>query len=314
MVDKTSERLPSIERRIRAQLPLIRFLQTRIPFAAAGWLNKQAAANVRLDVEVRRESVFADGVPCQWLMPQDRPGDQVLLYFHGGGFVFGLTSLHLKMMAYLVKTSQLPCLMVDYRLAPAHPFPAALDDCITAYRWLLKKGFSGRNIVMGGDSAGGNLTLTTMMKLRDEGVELPAAAACLSPVADLSVRDHPSRPFKDPLIPPKAAKLYNISYVAGHDPRDPLISPVFGDWTGLPPLLIHAGEDEMLREDAVRVEKLARSAGVEVRLEVYPRMWHVWQLYLSLPQATQSLDDVAQFMNSYLGEFAPRVHDHRTVT
>ena len=159
MVDKTSERLPSIERRIRAQLPLIRFLQTRIPFAAAGWLNKQAAAHVRLDAEVRRESVFADGVPCQWLMPQDNPADQILIYFHGGGFVFGLTSLHLKMTAYLVKTSHLPCLMVDYRLAPAHPFPAALDDCVTVYRWLLAKGFNPRGVAIAGDSMGGLLTL-----------------------------------------------------------------------------------------------------------------------------------------------------------
>ena len=160
---------------------------------------------------------------------------------------------------------------------------------------------------MAGDSAGGNLTITTLMKLRDDGTPLPAAAACLSPVADLSERDttDPRKAFVDPLIPAKAAEVYNRSYVAQSDPRDPLISPVFGDWHGLPPLLVHAGEDEMLRNDAVRVGELAKAAGGDVQVEIYPRMWHVWQLFLALPQAAQSLDDIAQFLKSHLPPCVP---------
>ncbi len=293
------------ERKIRAQLPLIRFMQTVIPFSLACRLNRASTAHIRLDGEVARETISADGVACEWLIPPGSPGDSVLLYLHGGGFVFGLTSLHFKMVALLARKMGLRALLVDYRLAPEHPFPAALDDCLTAYRWLLEQGAPARNIVIAGDSAGGNLTLTTLMKLRNAGEALPAAAACLSPVADLSGRDPSSEGFKDPLIPPRAARMYNTSYVKDHDPRDPSISPVFGNWHGLPPLLIHTGEDEMLCEDAVRVEKLARSAGVDVRLEIYPRMWHVWQLYLDLPQSAHSLDDIAQFLKSHLRLTAP---------
>ncbi len=154
--------------------------------------------------------------------------------------------------------------------------------------------------MLAGDSAGGTLTITAMMKLRDSGDALPAAAACLSPVTDLSEEGEFSTDFRDPLLHPKAAKIYRESYVAQNDAHNLLISPVYGDWHGLPPLLIHAGEDEILLDDAVRAERLATDAGVDVRLEVYPRMWHVWQLYPTLPQAVQSLDDIAQFLKSHL--------------
>jgi epsilon-lactone hydrolase len=291
----------SVEDKIRAQLPVTRFLQAYLPLPLAGWLIKQGMARVRLAADVTRETVSADGVTYEWLTPQNSPKDRALLYLHGGGFVFGLTPPHLEMVAYLARKMSIRALAVDYRVAPDHPFPAPLDDCVAAYRWLLKQGIPAQNIVVAGDSAGGNLTITTMMKLRDSGDPLPAAAACLSPVADLSDKGNFSNGFNDPLLPPRAVKIYNRSYVAHNDVLNPLISPVFGDWHGLPPLLVHAGEDEILRDDAVRVEELAKAAGVDVRLEIYPRMWHVWQLYLTLPQAIQSLDDITQFLKSHLG-------------
>jgi acetyl esterase/lipase len=209
------------------------------------------------------------------------------------------------MVATLAQKMGMRALMVDYRVAPDYPFPAPLNDCVTAYRWLLKQGIAAHNIVVAGDSAGGNLTITTMMKLRDSGDPLPAAAACLSPVANLSKRSSTLEEFNDPLLHPRAGRMFNKSYVAHNDPRDPLISPVFGDWHGLPPLLVHAGEDEFLREDAVRIEALAKAAGVDVRLEIYPRMWHVWQLFPALPQAVQSLGDIAGFLKSQVGLVTP---------
>ena len=290
----------SIERNVRAGLPLIRFMQTAIPLPLSGWLLKQSVAHLRLDANVTRQAVSADGVPCEWLIPQNSPKDQVLLYFHGGGFVYGMTPQHIQMLAYLAQKMCVRVLMVDYRLAPKYPFPAALDDCVMTYRWLLKQGFSASNIVVAGDSAGGNLTITSLMKLRDSGDPLPAAAACLSPVTDFAAQRDMQQGFKDPLLPSKAIKFYNTSYIGRNDAHDPLISPVFGDWRGLPPLLIHAGEDEVLRQDAVRSEALAKTAGVDVRLEVYPRMWHVWQIFLALPQSMQSLDDIARFLKSHL--------------
>ncbi len=150
---------------------------------------------------------------------------------------------------------------------------------------------------MAGDSAGGNLAVTMMMKLRDCGDPLPAAAACLSPVGQLIGRDL-TRQGRDPLLHPKAMKMFDKSYVGSNDPSDPLISPVFGDWHGLPPLLVHAGEDEILREDAIRIVGSAKAAGVDARLEIYPRMWHVWQLFSQLPESARSLDDVAQFLRA----------------
>lgn len=292
---------PPIERRVRAMLPFVRFMQVYLPMRWSGWLTKQGLAQARLPAEVRRDSVSADGVPCEWIIPQNSPKDQVLLYLHGGGFVYGLSPLHLAMLAYLAQKMGVRVLAVEYRLAPEYPFPAALEDCVTAYRWLLKQGFPAQKIVAAGDSAGGNLAITTMMKLRGDGDPLPAAAACLSPVADLSEKNGPSMEFKDPLLPPRAIKTYTRSYVARHDAHDPLISPVYGDWHGLPPLLIHVGEDEILRLDAVRMQELAETAGVDVRLEIYPRMWHVWQLYVQLPQAVQSLDEIGRFLKSHMG-------------
>lgn len=291
----------SVEHKIRAQLPLLRFLQAYLPLSVARWEEKRAATRVHVPPDITHDVVSAAGVRCERLIPRNSPKDLALLYLHGGGFVYGLTSLHRQMVAYLARKMGICTLMVDYRLAPDNPFPAPLDDCVTAYRWPLQQGIAAQNMVVAGDSAGGNLTITSLMKLRDSGDPLPAATACLSPVANLSDRGNPSKGFKDPLLHPRAMRIYNRSYVAHNDARNPLISPVFGDWHGLPPLLVHAGEDEILRGDAVRIDELARAAGVDVRLAIYPRMWHVWQLYLALPEAVQSLDAIAQFLKAHLG-------------
>lgn len=297
----TTSTTASIERELRASLPVIRFFQAYIPLRLQRWIIRRSAANAKLDASVKREDVGAGSVPCVWLIPDGSPADRLLLYLHGGGFVLGLTSLHIEMVACLAQKMGIRTLMVDYRLAPDFPFPAAMDDCATVYRWLLNQGIAAQNIAMAGDSAGGNLTLTTLMKLRDAGDPLPAAAACLSPVADLAKKEKLPAGVKDPLLHPKAMRFYNQSYVAKSDNTNPLISPAFGNFHGFPPLLIHAGDDEVLRDDAVRIAEKANAAGVDVRLEIYPRMWHVWQINAKLPQTVQSLDDIARFLQSHLG-------------
>jgi monoterpene epsilon-lactone hydrolase len=294
--------ISSMERKARAGLAMARFMQAYMPLAVARWLLKQGTARVRLGFGVTREAVTAENVPCEWIIPRNSPDNRALIYLHGGGFVYGLTPPHLQMAAYLAQKLNTRILMVDYRLAPEHPFPAALDDCLTAYRWLLQRGIPAGNVEMAGDSAGGNLTITALMSLRDRAEPLPAAAACLSPVTDFSNTAIRREGFKDPLLPAKAARFYNKAYVAQHDARDPLISPVYGDLRGLPPLLLFAGEDEMLREDVVRFADLAKSAGADVRLEVYARMWHVWQLNLALPEAQKSLEDIAGFFQVHMGD------------
>jgi len=292
--------ISSAERRIRAGMPFVRFMQNILPLSLSNRLNRIGVSRVQLDSGVVREAVNADCVSCEWIIPPNNRSDQVLLYIHGGGFVFGQTPLHLQMGSYLAKKKGFRILMVDYRTAPDHPFPAALDDCVTAYLWLTKQGFSAQNMVIAGDSAGGNLTLSTLLKLRKDGHPLPSAAICLSPVTDLTPEAHRREGFQDILLPPKAIKFYAQAYLGNNDPHNPLISPVLGDLRGLPPMLIFTGDEEILREDAIHFAQLAETAGVDVRLEIYPRMWHVWQLFLSLPEATQSLDDMAEFCKDHL--------------
>lgn len=298
MNDRTTRGGAAAERKARLQLRAMRVFQAYMPLPLAERLMKPAVARAPLPAGVTREAVSAAGVACEWLIPAECRQDVVLLYLHGGGFVFGMSPQHVTMVAGLAQRMGARALLVDYRLAPRHPFPAALDDCVTAFRWLLARGVPAANVVVAGDSAGGNLTLVTMMKLRDAGGPLPAAAACLSPVGRL-LGPNASRVGRDPLLHPRAIKMYDRAYLAGNDPANPLVSPVLGDWHGLPPLLIHAGQDEVLRVDAVRMEESARAAGVDVRLEIYPRMWHVWQLFADMPQATESLSDIAQFLRRH---------------
>lgn len=288
------------EQQVRMILPLVRFMQHRVPLGISKKLLKNSVARLNFGQQISRETLQVNGVSCQRLVPENCLTDRVLLYFHGGGFVFGLSAMHVKMGAYLAQKMSTSVLMVDYRLAPAYPFPAALEDCLKTYRWLLAQGIPAQNIVLAGDSAGGNLAITSMMSLRDEGSPLPAAAACLSPAVDLVTKTGDEDQINDPLLSPQAIKFYSKSYTDTEDAKNPLISPVYGDLTGLPPLLVHAGEDEMLRADAVQLVDLARACGVEARLEVYPDMWHVWQLFMELPQAVKSLDEIAGFLVSHL--------------
>lgn len=300
MSESTSFPVTEAERKARSALPITRLITAYMPVWFAQWVIPRTTANMALSDGITRQPVSANGVACDWLIPDNSPKDKVLLYLHGGGFIFAASTLHYDMVAHLAKMMGVRALMVDYRLAPKHPFPAALDDCVSAYQWLLTQGFSSENIVIAGDSAGGNLTLTTVMHLRDNGESLPAATACLSPVGDLSKRDNTSQIPYDTVLHPKAAKFMAQSYVADNDASQALISPLFGDWQGLPPLLIHVGEEERLRSSAVDIAKKARDAGVDVRLEIYPRMWHVWQITPDLPQTKHSLDDIAQFLISAL--------------
>lgn len=288
------------ERRIRAMLPFVRLMQKHPPLRLANRHLRKRTATLRPHKDVINRGETIGGVRCRWLIPPDSPADRVLLYLHGGGFVFGLTPMHLKMAVRLALRMKTRILLPDYRTAPEHPFPAALEDCEKVYLWLLEQGIPAGNIALAGDSAGGNLVLSLMMKCRDSNKALPAAAALLSPAVKLG--GGISRPgFKDPLLPPGAMEFYTRSYVKNHDSRDPLISPLYGDLRALPPLLIHAGEDEILRDDALRLAEKARAAGTDASVEIFPRMWHVWQLFPALTQARQSLDAIADFLISHIG-------------
>ena len=290
----------NIEDKIRKGLSAARLAQTIISPSLSNNLLKMALKRFHFTEGTSRESITANGVPCEWIIPQEISKEGVMIYIHGGGFVIGFTPFHFEMAASLAGKMKIRALMVDYRLAPKYPFPAALEDCVAVYKWVLEQGISAKDIVIAGDSAGGNLAITSLIKLRELNIPFPAATACLSPVVDLTPDANYKEGYRDPLLPPKAAKFYTVSYVGNNDAKNPLVSPLYGDFAGLPPLLIHIGEDEILRDNAVKLCSLAKEAGVNVTCKIYPKMWHVWQLYSKLPQASQSLEEIACFLVSHL--------------
>lgn len=300
MPPSLDERMPHDERRIRRVLPVLRLLLAYVPLLTLRRLQSFGARREWRFRGIAQRFITADGVACEWLIPLDSADERVLVYLHGGGFVFGWTDMHRRMVIRLAQEIGARALAVDYRLAPEHPFPAALDDCATVYRWLLKQGYKPENIAIAGDSAGGNLTLTTLIKLRDDGDPLPAGAACLSPATDL-YDEARLEGVRDPVLHPRVMRGFRDAYIPNHDPRHPLLSPVYADLHGLPPLLIHAGEDEALRDHAERIAEAAQKAGVAVRLHIYPRMWHVWQLsFAYLAQGAQSLTEIGQFLRAQM--------------
>jgi acetyl esterase/lipase/hemerythrin-like domain-containing protein len=234
---------------------------------------------------------------------QDAPARrQTILYLPGGAFIFPASNGHTKLLAYLVGKCAAEGLMVDYRLAPEHPFPASVDDAMAAYRHLLDRGIEPGEIAVAGDSAGGGLTLSLLLALRDAGLPLPACAACLSPFADVSLSgpSHRFNRWRDSLLPGLSPDA--IRYYTGDTPSDhPLLSPVFGDFTGLPPLLIQASSSEILLDDSLRVARKARAQGVPVELEVWDSLPHAWQVFAFIPEARSALRAVAAFFTRHFG-------------
>lgn len=244
---------------------------------------------------VRVWQVDAGGVPAEWLTPDGSA--PVLLYLHGGAWTMGWYTPHRWMVSCLAKECRVRTLAVDYRLAPEHPFPAALEDCLAAYRFLLSQGIPADQIIIGGDSAGGNLTLVTLLALREAGEPLPAAGVCLSPATDLCQVGEGPQQKPDPLLPLSFARRSVEAYLGGQDPCNPLISPIHANLGGLPPLLIQAGSEEMLCASAERFAAKARAAGVEVTFQVWPGMWHVWQIYTPLlPEAAWALEVIGDYI------------------
>ncbi len=244
--------------------------------------------------------VSAAGVPCEWVLPPGLPPARVLLYLHGGGWITGWGNTHRRLLARRAAASAARGLAIDYRLAPEHPFPAALDDCVAAYRWLLRSKVLPHDIVIAGDSAGGQLTITTLLARRAAGDPLPAAAVAISPATDLT-SDTGRLEHDDALLSRWAADYMARAYLAGQDPRLPLLSPVYADLAGLPPLLIQVGKAENLRGGALRLAERASAGGVDVTLEVWPEMWHVWHAFAPyLPEARQAIADIGNFARRHV--------------
>jgi acetyl esterase/lipase len=246
-------------------------------------------------------STLVADVPAEWLTPARSASPSVILYVHGGGWTLGLHNLERRMLARMCQGAGVRALAVHYRLAPEQPFPAALEDCLAVYRWLSRSGISPLDIAVVGTSAGGNLVLATLMSLRDAGDPLPGAAVCISPMTDLAGTGESFHNDQDPALRAEFALSMARYYAGTRDRRLPLCSPYCADLRGLPPLLIHVGGDEILLSDAMRLRDAARSAGVDVTLVVWPRMWHGWHMFAPyLPEARQAVNDIGAFVRKHL--------------
>ncbi len=253
----------------------------------------------RVAPDIKCEKVAAGGVPAEWIVAPEAADDRVILYLHGGGYVMGSINTHRAMIGRISRAARAKALALDYRLAPEHPFPAAVEDATAAYRWLLAQGYKPNKIAVSGDSAGGGLTLATLLALRDAKTPLPAAAVPISAWSDMegtgeSVK---TRAAVDPMVSAATLGQMGKHYLGSADPKTPLASPLHGDYTGLPPMLLQVGDAEVLLDDSTRVAAKAKAAGVKAELEVWPEMIHVWHVFAKiLPEAQQAIDRLGQFV------------------
>lgn len=241
---------------------------------------------------------------ADWIIPESASKEKVILYFHGGGYNVGSSYTHRSMVGKIAKESGAMALLVNYRLAPEHPFPAAVEDTYFSYKWLLMQGYKPGNIVIAGDSAGGGLTLSTMLMIKNSCLPMPSAGICLSPWVDLANTGGSLLHNKknDPLLCSKVMSSWVNNYASGYDKSHPLISPIFGDFKGFPPLLIQASEVEMLFDDATGLAEIARDAGVEVTLSLWPQMMHWWQMFWQVvPEANKALSEIGSFIRKRWG-------------
>jgi acetyl esterase/lipase len=251
--------------------------------------------------DVGIEHVKAPQRPAEWLRPPGVRDDAAVLYLHGGGYVIGSPRSHRHLAAAIARAAGTRALLLDYRLAPEHPFPAALDDAVAAYQWLLAAGIAPARIVVAGDSAGGGLTVATLLALRERGLPRPAGGVCISPWVDLTFggASYATRAAADPIVTREGIEEMAKVYVGAGDRKAPLISPLFADLRDLPPLLVHVGNDEVLLDDARGLAENARAAGVDVTLEEWPAMIHVWHWFLPmLDEAERAVGDIGAFVRA----------------
>ncbi len=264
---------------------------------------EQFTAQFPLDDDVVCQPVGAGGVTAEWIYGPDANEDRVLVYLHGGGYIIGSMRTHRVPLSLLSKASGARVLGLDYRLAPEHPFPAALEDSIAAYRWLLFNGIKHTNIVIGGDSAGGGLAAATLVALRYAGEPIPAAGILHSGWTDLtnSGGTFITKAEEDPIIDRDMVDNMAMAYLGDKDRKTPLASPFHADLRGLPPLLMQVGTAEVLLDDSLGFAERAKAAGVDVTLEVWDDVPHVWQMFAPiLPEAQQAIDHCGEFIRKHV--------------
>jgi epsilon-lactone hydrolase len=257
-----------------------------------------AAASGKIPEDIEVQALDVEGMKAEWIRPTGVKSGATILYVHGGGYISGSCSDHRHHVAKVVQASGVPALQFEYRLAPEHPYPAAFEDGMAAYRWMLAQGHQPEQMVIAGDSAGAGLTLALLLGMRDQGLPLPAAAVSSSPWTDLLLTGDSYRSNRYKCLSPLDMAVVCSRYYGGdHDLAEPYISPLYGDLRGLPPLLLMAGDDETMRDDAVSFAEKARKAGVDVTLRVGQGMGHCYPFMAPLfPEAVVGMAEIGEFI------------------
>jgi len=292
-------------------------LTTRVMrFSQLGFDTVTLALPVHPDVHIAPADV--GGVPGEWLITgREVFSGRVVLYLHGGAYFFGSPRSHRSVTWRLSRACRAKVLALDYRQPPNWHYPAPLVDAVSAYRALLEQGYQPQNIVIAGDSAGGNLTLVTLLHLRDHGLPMPAAAVLISPWSDLTCSGDTllSNAQSEPMIPVNALRFVSASYSRGNDPAAPMLSPVYADLTGLPPLMIQVSNMEVLLSDAARVAQQALDCGVSCRYQVWEGMIHVFQALAGwVPEASLAVSEIGAFVDEKIREAGGEQTVHRRAT
>ena len=253
--------------------------------------------------DAKCEKVDAGGVPAEWVAAPGCDPDKAVLYLHGGGYVIGSINTHRRLAYDISAASGARILVIDYRLAPEHPFPAAVDDAAKAWRWLLQQGFAPSRLAIAGDSAGGGLAFATLVNLRDQKLGLPACAVAISPWVDLegSGNSITARAAQDPMVQKDGLLWMAGMYLGGKDAKTPLAAPLHADLKGLPPILVQVGTAETLLDDSTRIAERLHAAGVDVRLAIWPNMLHVFPLFAPiLSEGRDGCLEIGSFIRSKL--------------
>ena len=262
---------------------------------------EQMSALFPVAADVKCEPLNAGGVKAEWVTAPGADPGRAVLYLHGGGYVIGSINTHRDLASRISRAAKARVLLIDYRLAPEHPFPAAVEDSVAAYRSMLASGLKASRIAVAGDSAGGGLTVATLVAIRDARLASPGAGVCLSPWTDLEGLGDSMKTKApvDPMVQKDALVEMARHYLAGKDPRTPLAAPLYADLAGLPPLLIQVGTAETLLDDSTRLAERARKAGVKVALEPWENMIHVFQVFAPmLEEAQQAIDKIGEFVRA----------------
>jgi monoterpene epsilon-lactone hydrolase len=251
--------------------------------------------------DAKCEKVDAGGVPAEWVMAPGCDSGRAILYLHGGGYAIGSLNTHRRLAYDISAASAAKVLLIDYRLAPEHPFPAAVDDAAAAWHWLLQQGFAANRLAIAGDSAGGGLTIATLVNLRDKKLGLPACAVAISPWVDLEGLGNSltMRSAQDPMVQKDGLLWMAKMYLNGKDARTPLAAPLHADLKGLPPTLVQVGTAETLLDDAIRIAEKMHAAGVDARLAIWPNMLHVFPLFAPiLSEGRDGCIEIGTFIRS----------------